>query len=420
MTPEAALPVGPPRLFDRSRYSEGLSRCQMARYLRYELQGRGITRRSNSIPLSTGNCTHSALAGVLEACRTNAVLSDGVTPLQTALVAPEPPWALIRPVLRPAVETAVAAYRAEVAASGFLDTAPEEAEYLSQEQSCLAAGLTWGFVRSQLPLLLREFEILEIEREDLLQVGEHRGAVITPIVYMLRPDFLVRRRLNKRLYTFDFKTAYSLEESWQAEWENNLQMATQGLGAEARLGEPIVGYYMLGLLKGSRRSYMIDNGDGGKTKGPRRQSSVWCYGWLNPGNPPIQEPAWEHEYTRKKGFSKAAIWQDYAGGVEQLAFDLPEHILHAQYLMLGPFERNEVTVERWLKEAPAEEGRWIDRLAAIKRGEPVESHIASSWACQGMDGPCAYVPVCYGFPSAELLYEPRTPHHEEELRLFPR
>jgi hypothetical protein len=298
-----------------------------------------------------------------------------------------------------------------------MDTAPEESQYLMAEQSCLAAGLVWGWVRSQLPTFLREFDVLEPEQEDLLQVGEHL-ATGRPIVDMLRPDVLVRRRRDKRLYTVDFKTAYSLEESWQSEWENNLQMATQGLGAETRLGEPVVGYYMMGLLKGSRRSNKIDDGEGGKTNGPRRQTSVFCYGYFNPGNPPIQEPAWEHEWTRKKGFSKAAIWQDYPGGVEQLAFDLPESILHNQYLLLGPFERNEVTVQRWLKEAPIEEGRWIDKLAAIQRGEPVEHYVTSSWACQGFDGACAYVPLCYGQPSAELLYEPREPHHEEEHLAF--
>ena len=49
----------------------------------------------------------------------------------------------------------------------------------------------------------------------------------------------------------------------------------------------------------------------------------------------------------------------------------------------------------------------------------MEEHIASSWACHGMDGPCIMVPWCYGAPSAELLYEPRTPHHEESVRAQP-
>jgi hypothetical protein len=378
-----------------------------------------MQRKASSIPLSTGICTHDGLSSVLGACRDHVGELGGFQGLRAALISPEPPWALIRGVLREPIEGALARYAADVAECGFLDTLPEESRYLLAEQSCLARGMVWGFVRSQLPGLLRDFEILETEQEDLLQIGEHRGPQgTTPIVYMLRPDALLRRRSNSKLYTLDFKTAYSLEESWQSEWENNLQMATQGLGAETRLGEKVEGYYMLGLLKGSRRSSYLDDGQGGKIKGPRRQSSVWCYGYLNPGNPPIQEPAWEHEYTRKKGFAKAAIWQDYAGGPEQLAFDLPERLLHDQFLLLGPFERNETTLARWLEEAPREEARWIDRVGAVEAGEPIEHHVPSSWACQGLDGPCIMVPICYNHPSAELLYEPREAHHEEERLRF--
>lgn len=414
--------VGPPWLFDRSRYTDGLGTCQTLRYERYHYQGRGRTRRSNSIPLTTGTTVHEGLAGVLRAVQANALVQPLGLPLQQALLAPEPPWELLRPTLRPFVDAAVTAYHLKVAESGFLETSfPEEAAYLQAEQSCLAVGLIWGWVRSQLGLLVRDFEIVDVEREDLLTVGEHRDherLLITPIVYMTRPDALLRRRSDHALYTLDFKTAYTLEESWQAEWENNLQMATQGLGAETRTGEPIAGYYMAGLYKGSRRSSYSQDDAGNKIKGPRRQTSVYCYGYLNPGNPPVQEPDWIHEYTRKKGYSKAAIWQDYLGGPEELAFRLPEHILHDQYLLLGPFERNETTIARWLEEAPREEARWIDRCRAIEQGEPREHLIASSWCCQGYDGPCAYVPLCYGHPSAELLYEPRTPHHEHELELL--
>jgi hypothetical protein len=392
----------------------------MERYQRYHWNGRGRTRSSRSIPLSTGTTVHEALSGVLQACLANPKVLDGHHPKLTlleALAAPELSWLGIRPLLRPAIQAALASYHADVAKTGFMDTAPEESQYLMAEQSCLAAGLVWGWVRSQLPTFLREFEVLETEQEDLLQVGEHL-ATGRPIVYMLRPDVLVRRRRDKRLYTVDWKTAYSLEESWQGEFVNSVQMATQGLGAETRLGEPIVGYYVGGLFKGSRRSSMIDVGDGTKVKGPRRQTSVFCYGYMNPGNPPIQEFDWISEWTRRKGYSKAAVWQDYPGGVEQLAFDMPEALLHQQFLLLGPFERNTVVVERWLKEAPTEEGRWIDKLAAIEAGEPIEAHVTSSWACSGFDGPCPYVPLCFNEPSAELLYEPRQAHHAEEAKFL--
>lgn len=419
-----------PWLFDRSRYTTGLGHCNMERYLRYHrenpgvLAATGLQRSGLYVPLATGQHCHSGLASVLEAVMARPSFDFNPD------IPPDAYAAELRDIFRPGIEAAVAAYAAEYEKAGFVDVQEgEEAAYLLAEQSALVRGMSWGFVRSQLPGLIAEFEVVEVEREGLMQVGEYRiqggceehpgaEACVIPIVYMLRPDAVLRRRRDRKLFTLDFKTAYSLEDSWQRQWENNLQMATQGLEVEIRLGEKVEGYYMLGLLKGSRRSVMIDDGDGGKVKGPRRQSSVWCYGYLNPGNPPIQEPAWEHEYTRKKGYSRAAIWQDYEGGPEALAFAMPERLLHEQFLLLGPFERNETTIQRWLQEAPHEEARWIERLRAIKRGEPVEQHVTSSWECWQYEGPCSFVPACYGFPSWEGLYKPREPHHEEEKRRF--
>jgi len=418
--PVPSLPAEKLWLFDRSRYVVGLGHCAYRRFLEYHSgpQYLGIRRVSQSIPLSTGSTYHLGVALILTHRGPDpATLTDDT----------------LRQLYRPLIHDVVKDYVESVQKSGLLGLAGDEAHYKIHEQACLAEGMLWGFVRGCLRRVLELFEILEVEQEDLVRLTEHELAKdgrpeLLPIVFQLRPDILLRVRATKRLATLDLKTGYRLDDKWEAQFMDSLQMASQGLGAEERLGEQVAGYYVLGVQKGYQDRAKDE--DGNET-GPRRQRSPFTYCYhLDTGI----SSEWESRYAYKdpqtgknrklgRDWRLEPVWlQDFprAAGVnaaEEWAFKIPMDLVFDQFKLVGMFERHEGLIEKFLAEAPHEEVRWQERLHLVRNeGVPAEQVIPRSWNCFGEWGrACSYLPICFDH-AVQPAYETRAPHHEAEAK----
>jgi len=407
-------------LFDRSRYVVGLGHCAHRRFLEYHSgpQYLGIRRVAQSIPLSTGGTYHLGVALILTHKGPDpASLSDDS----------------IRQLYRPLIQEVVQDYAETASKSGLMDLAGEEARYKIQEQACLCEGMLWGFVRGCLRRVHELFEILEVEQEDLVRLTEGEPArdgrpALLPVVYQVRPDVLLRVRETKLLATLDLKTGYRLDDKWEAQFTDSVQMATQGLGAEERLKERVAGYYVLGVQKGYQDRAKDEDGN---PMGPRRQRSPFTYLYhLNTG---ISDE-WESRYEYKdpqtgkkrrlgKDWRLEPVWQQDlprakdVNPAEEWAWKLPMDVIYDQFKLVGMFERHQTLIDNFLQEAPHEEIRWQERLHLVRNeGVPAGQVIPRSWNCFGEWGrACSFLPLCYNH-AAPPPYETRMPHHEAEAQ----
>jgi len=156
------------------------------------------------------------------------------------------------------------------------------------------------------------------------------------------------------------------------------------LDAERRLGRHVQSIYIHGLVKGKRGGEY--NPGTGKYDGAIRQSSVFCYGYRKPANPPMEPEQWAatfeyyDPYEQKakrlgKAFQKVGVWElpdhylppDDPGmsKAEFWAKWIPSEARRKNLLVIGPFSRQTQMVEHFLEETLGEEERWQAGLWAL-------------------------------------------------------
>jgi hypothetical protein len=394
----------------RSPFLDGFH-CTRYRYLRYHsVTGYGLDAKAVSLPLTTGTHTHTPLAAILGECKGGQVPST--------------------PAVREIIRASRIAYVDELKDRGFLDVESTDVQRTMAEQSCLIEGMVWGYVRAVLPTILKEYDIVAIEREYVL--------VLAPgIIFQARPDFVARRKSDGVLTLHDFKTTSSLSEDYVASFNHNVQMSLGTAAVEATHKEKVPNFYIHGLLKGSRRPFQKD---GNKTP-YECQHSPFCYAKLTPAMPPLKrEPSWsltgywadkQALWTLAPDFwpNKPAEMSTSEYWVTQV---LPLAEVQTQYQLLGPYERPDHLIAASLREIEYEERRWIDRLFELHEtprsfGDPkfqadLSRLFPRSWNCWSFyGGPCPMMHLCFEQPGWQdpLLsgrYQTRLPHHEPEFR----
>lgn len=387
-------------MVDRSRYLAGLQQCQMYRYYQYHAaNGYGFTRKSTSLPLTTGISVHAGLAELLVAAKEKASLP---TPAAVEAI----------------VSKQVAAYNQLIKAKGFQATEDNaEVEHTRKEQAALISGLIWGWYRAMLPFILEQFEIVDVEREEML--------ILDNIGLMSKPDWVGRRKADGTLGIHDFKTAGIINDAYVQEYKHSVQMMVGTVAVEQRLKEPVTHYYIHGLLKGQRRSEY--NTSSREYDGPRRQQSFLCYVYEKTANPPLNtqdlQPKWKYKdeagANRVLGsaYSKKPLWEvtDAKSWTESLQMSSLWEI----FPVLGPYARQTWMVDKFLREFQAEEQRWIAKLHRLYEDESrLAEEIPRSWDCYKYGSPCQYLPICYGEvqdPLGSGKYELRLPHHSPEV-----
>jgi len=428
---------------DRSRQVDSF-RCQMLRYLKYHsVNGYGIDGKARHIPLMTGLDIHECLAGVLE-----IVLTLG------GALLPNLSDDLTRGQIRTVIQAAQKKYRDQVEKLGLTGVEEREVTRVVNEQCCLVEGLTWGWCRVMLPLVVKEYTILKVEAEESFVLGctcgigdrkgepaDHEAKDCYGVCQQSRPDFVMRKKKvgsaqDGQVGIHDFKsTAYQPNADTIEEYRTSMQMAVGTLGVERSLGEPVTHYEVHFLVKGGRRKgYTSPN----VFEGPRQQQSDFCYVSYSAGNPPLYKeslsckgkwyekvPVWELNLARPEGWSAVEYW----------ASIMPQEEIEKLFPRIGPYDRQGWMIPGHLTQVLAEEKRWVSRNWAVydetsQTGAPLkpalDKQITQSWDCWKYGTTCTMRPICDGTvpwdPKAIMasgLYQLRVPHHkleEEALR----
>lgn len=370
-----------------------------------------------SMPLATGIYTHKALEAILRMAQKNPSLwYPGMT-------------SIALDVTREATEAARKDYEEEAKRRGFdLEVGDDDVNFTIKEQSFLVEALVWGWVRAVLPSILENFNILEIETEHLLEMGPE-------VQLMVRPDWVLERKHDKKVFTRDFKTASSLPNL--QEYSASPQMAISTLAVEKALGRRVEGYYIDFLIKGQwAGEYNPELGD---YSGPKRQRSLLTYAYRREENPPLWEEdfqaKWKYRgedgknHTLGKLYSKVPVWEYKTA--EEWVNSLPLPVLWELYPSVGPFPRQDLLAVQFSDAFYAHEAEWAGKLQAAFEVEEAHGWTSEttqrelsklfprSYNCFGFGSRCPFYDVCFRGPGWEDpvgagKFQLREPHHEPE------
>ncbi len=430
---------------DRSRQELGLQVCERARYWRYHsVNGYGIDHVKEKIHLLTGIAVHEILAFILTVVKT-------FSPTQAESLVPslQDVRSVSRGHIRNYVQEVIRRYEQDVRANGFYGIEDElTQELMLKEQLYTIAGLVWGWVKVMLPVVLRDFEIVEVEREEGLVLGctcgkgkadwtEHKAEACFGVLQQSRPDIVLRHRASGALGIHDFKTAKRYDPRSVDRYRDSPQMAVGTAGVERRLGQPITHYYVHFLVKGEARGgYVKATKD---FSGPMQLQNSFCYVDYTPPQPPMVK---EQIGTVGTWYTKTPVWLiDFAAtgkpegisNVEWLVERLPLPELAKLFVLQGPYERQGFMITSYLRQVEHDEQRWSAKLWAVyegqKAGRPIEEcldeNIPASWDCYAYNERCVYYRICTkdevfaAEPMASGFFRLRVPHHEaEKLQMF--
>lgn len=360
-------------LTDRSRYKLSQGRCQGARYLGYHFgpTGYGITSKADSLPLATGLYTH---VGVQKFCTILQTTDQLPTLEQTRIIIAE----------------TCAQYVQRVEDRGFLGIlGGEHTLETITEQRVLISGLLWALRLKLLPWIHSQYRILSVEQERLhmlsctcgagpLDALQHIARGCQGKVLMLRTDILGQRRGATTLAYFEVKTTGWESDAWAEQWESDPQLGLGTLDVDKLFGAEVQELYIVGLNKGPRRKDKDD------PTGRRKQLSYLCYGYKQPGNPPMTSDDWHpaYEWTDDHGETKRTnrahrrtgiweiekgdwpTWQAYAGQDPGLTSEefwvrmLPASVLDKICFVLGPMNRQDHQIASMRIALEADETRW--------------------------------------------------------------
>jgi hypothetical protein len=370
---------------DRSRMG-AYQNCPRLRYLTYHARGTGLSPVGTSLALTLGSAFHAI----------TAALRLGQSP---AVV----------------IAAAAAEFRAALLATPRLD-GDEVAPWVIDEQVRLLEGMAWAWVRTRLPAIQAEFDVVAIEHELLWELAPG-------IEVMVRGDALERRRADALLFYREFKTTSSGDGEWAKQFDTNSQILSNVLAFQEVLHEDISGVIIEGVIKGRRA---LDRAKASPFNGLRLQQSAFCYGYRYPGDRYLTEWA--------RGATKVRSWEvtDARTWVYEV---MDEAECASQFSVVPPILPRPDTLARWRRQMLAQEShiaRALETLAlpgfssiealALVRQDILDAVFPlNDDHCHRYFGyPCPYKDVCFDpvigrDPLGSGLYVRRVPHHTTEV-----
>lgn len=394
----------------------------MARYLNYHaFGGYGIEQSYRSLPLVTGIHTHRGLELMLREVK------DGNKPDDETM--------------RKIVAQVKQEYFEELSSKGFAKVPDNDMAETVREQMDLIEALLWSWRLTQLDFLVERFDIEAIEEEIPLLITARNEAETYKIDLMTRPDFLAIERNTGKLVVHDFKTLGMLTESFAASFNNSLQMAIGTAAAENAYGTTIGGYYIHGLIKGTRRAE-YNTAERAYT-GPVRQQSYLVYGYRRDALDGVYKEDWQPQFRYKDGKKQRTLGnayiktpaREYPGGIEAWIKSLPFELVNTQTVLIGPYPRQNALINQMLPALAAHEAWWIETLRATSDlsqenynkvwpdpdfQRDLDKAIPRSYNCIDAYGnTCQFYKLCFkgeGWEKPlENGYVRRVPHHQQEL-----
>lgn len=365
--------------------------CPRYRYLHYHHGGLGLERVSLGLPLITGIAVHEALALLLRGHSIEEAVSIG--------------WSL---------------YVKEVESRGI--TATSVTATFMAEQNGLLVGLLTAWASARLPVILRDFQPVLVEREMLWEMGRQNGV---QLLDMIRCDAVLRRKADGTLFYLEFKTTTKGDENWIKGWEHNSQLLINTSALEELLGERIGGVLIEGLLKGSRRKCTLKTSRFYETV---IQDSPLCYGFRTRDT----FGEWHYDTAWSRGAEHFRV-SDVFPDVRTWLRHLPAEAVAALFVPVPPIHPSPEQLARHRRQMVFQEEQVAFALGALKGASTPEEqrYILDCYFPQNDDhcyryygSPCDMEPICFNRavaadPVGSGLYVQRTPHHDSEAARVP-
>lgn len=380
-----------PFLFDRSRL-DCYQRCPRRYYWNYVYKGLGLSPAKRPLPLAFGGSCHLGLEQLLK--------SEGI---------------------EKAVEVALKEFELQARSRG-LELKPNESAYeVYREQRALLEALLRAWYIVRYPSFIEEYEILDLEREELWKVSPD-------ISFMARADGVLRSKADGDLYVLSFKTTKQYNRKTGDQGRSDIQGLSELVAVEERLGERIAGIQMEYLVKGRRDEWP-------KGSGIYQTSNPLIRPWIGPNDRLAHTWFWEDldgGHTLGSRYRKAAIWDrmPIADWISALASGQiqPEAGSVLDKWIVSPITycRNRDEVESWKRQAAKEAGEmsragaYVTEMAEFKGYASADFHgalddafVQHRHSCE-YPTKCDFYDICFGAGPDSGKFVEREPHHELE------
>src|ERR1700684_851982 len=304
----------------------------------------------------------------------------------------------------------------------------ERVEYLVGEQKALMQGIHGAWFATKYESFIATYEVLDIEREESVELAPG-------VVWMSRPDLLVRRRSDGALFIVNLKTTKKADERWVSQWPLDMQTLSEVVAVEHRLNDEfggdkdgelikLSGVIILGLLKGEQLQYPAGSGNW-------YHNSPLIWAWHNESGKVHPRGEWSARYEWAddegnhrlgKGWVKREIWLHYAGGVKERIRHLSETdpaLLEEQVVQLPPILRSEQQIQSW-KQTVIHQERKIreNRLTVLQGSLTLDECFPLSTASGNCLWPskCGMYSICHegADPDDQERFQPRPCNHPQE------
>ena len=332
-----------------------------------------------------------------------------------------------------AVTRAIYQYRESI--KGSCDPQDERLTYLVGEQWALAEAIGRAWFLSRYSDFISTYEVLDIEREESVELAPG-------VVWMSRPDLLVRRHSDGTLFIVNLKTTKKADERWVSQWPLDMQTLSEVVAVEDRLNKNVFhqlgesleivpsspiklsGVIILGLLKGEQLQYPAGSGNW-------YHNSPLIWAWHNESGKVHPRGEWSARYEWSddegnhrlgKGWVKREIWLHYPEGVKGWVRHLLETdpaLLEEQVVQLPPILRSEQQIQAWKRMVISSELDIRDNREHVEANElNIDAMFPMSTSSGNCLWPsrCIYAGICHGIesPDDDTLYQIRVPNHPQE------
>jgi hypothetical protein len=394
--------------------------CPYKRYLRYHYLGYGITPILRNVPLTTGSAVHTGVEIILKAIKKGLFTEGGDNSRVTEF----------------AVGKAALAYRDIVGEAGFkLNEGFDDGGYLYQEQLALTEGLVRAYAIIEAPYIIREYNILSVEKDIPLQLAPYLD-----LDYPARADAILQHKVDSRIYVYSLKTT----KMWNERTQNSYRIDLQGVTELAAVRQLLHNTKFESMLGGVAYCFLVKGNFAQRENGAWETDSPLIRGWryATPTGMEYAHSFWfPNPYNASgkgrlgNGWSPFKVWSDYEGGVKAwvgdiangvIQPDVPNPLIECVRSPL-PSYRDDNDLDRTLSEILGIERRVMIGVQEIgkatNRGlkkDAITTYFPRNRRSCWWPTQCEFIPVCHSGVTKPLEsgYQLRTPHHEAERNEF--
>ncbi len=285
--------------------------------------------------------------------------------------------------------------KGEAALEGIIASQPSDGDRSALESWTRRLGWFIAARDHLFPMLMRDYEVVMVERELVLESG--------PLWVANTADLVLREKATGKLIVVDYKTVGMLGKGWMDHWQFAIQMHINIEAVEKETGEEVSHAQVIGLRKG----YMGE----GQVRHP------FTYAYVN------KRGQWHPKWM--KDAEMMGVW-DYPGGPVAYLEALPAATMLEQFVFSAPIIKDSRLLRDLLHDRLRREQE-VEAAREMEDDHPAyDDHMRKTFEqrfdkCRPTVGSaCPFLPICHNAevgkdPLGSGLFVVREPHHPIEL-----